>query len=375
MELAVVDVDSRTHKVELRVGGEPVSWLYIHDLWMRVGSKPVLTGGIGGVYTKREYRMRGYARRVMIHAVSWMAERGYRLSALFGIPYFYHRFGFATFMGEHRLSILLRDAEEARCTHRLEEFNEDDPGHRRAVVEIYNENNRSRSGTILRTFEEWKGFKKGVSWEHKPYAYLLRNEDGEIVGYFARERWEFGDSMSVTEVGARGDDYGVFESIVCYAARMAREGRFSRIEFYVPSDHPFADFALRYGYTLRVECPQAAHGMARVVDLRKLFEDIAPVLEQRLRVSEPGYEAKIAIVSDVGEVGLRIGGGSVELLEECRGCSRVKVRQDVLTQLVLGYRSVREVAHGYLEAEPGALRALSVLFPRGVPYVWQADRW
>jgi len=374
MQIEVIDLNKHVHKVELRVNNEPASWLYINDFNVRIGTQEVLLGGIGGVYTKKEYRMKGYASKVMHHAVSWMKERSYPLSGLFGISHFYHRYGYAVFMGEHRLSILAKNAEDAKCHHVIEEFDEKDEKQREAIVRIYNENNATRSGTVVRKEDEWKGFKKGISWEHKPIAYIVKDGD-EIVGYFARERWQFGDTMSIVEIGAKNGDYKVFESIVAYLVKRAIEERFAYLEFYLPADHEFTDFALRYGYYLRSDYPKVANGMARIIDLRELFTKITPELERRLKAHNSNYSAVLNINTDIGSVTLRVDGEVIEVLEEKRTGYEMKINQDALAQLVLGYRSVKDIVHGYAKIDSEALPLLNALFPRSIPYVWQPDRW
>ncbi|RLF16393.1 MAG: hypothetical protein DRJ66_03115 [Thermoprotei archaeon] len=374
MQIEVIDVDKRTHKVELRVNGEPASWLYIRDFNVRIGTQEVFLGGIAGVYTKKEHRMKGYASRVLNHAISWMKEKSYPLSGLFGISHFYHRFGYAVFMGEHRLSILVKNAEEAKCHHTIEEFDETNKEHRDAIVDIYNENNATRSGTVVRKKEEWKGFPKGISWEHKPVSYIVKDGD-EIVGYFACERWQFGDTMSIAEIGAKNYDYRVFESIMAFLVKRAIDGRFAYLEFYVPFDHEFADFALRYGYLLRVDYPKVAHGMARIIDLERLFHVIRPELERRLKVANIRRNVTLNISTDIGNVSLKIDGDTVEVLEKQASGYDFKISQASLTQLIFGYRSVKDVVYDSVKVDSEAIPILNALFPKGVPYVWQPDRW
>ncbi len=48
----------------------------------------------------------------------------------------------------------------------------------------------------------------------------------------------------------------------------------------------------------------------------------------------------------------------------------------ILAQLVLGYRSVKEVAKcPEVEISPGAIPVLTTLFPKTIGYIWWSDRF
>ncbi len=373
MRLEVVHESAYVHKVRLIVNEEPVSWLTIVDFPMRIGSSAVLMGGIAGVYTKKEHRMKGYASKVLRHAIKWMSERRYPLSALFGIPNFYHKFGYAVFMGEHTLSIMVRDLEGARMHYAIERLDEADQKTLRSVIDIYNENNRERSGTIVRDPSRWKGFPKGLRWDHKPLAYTVLRDD-EVVGYFAYDPWQFGETLNVAEIGAREHDYKVYETMSAYLAREGVKGRYASITFYLPCDHPFTRFAMRYGYVMKSHYPRRAHGMARIIDLRALFEGLRPELERRLMRARGEYDMSVALETDIGSVTLKVRGCSVEVSEE-EANYKLKMRQEALTQLILGYRDIGDLLYDEVKADTEALPLMDALFPRGVPYVWQPDRW
>jgi len=181
--------------------------------------------------------------------------------------------------------------------------------------------------------------------------------------------------MSIVEIGAKNGDYKVFESIVAYLVKRAIEERFAYLEFYLPADHEFTDFALRYGYYLRSDYPKVANGMARIIDLRELFTKITPELERRLKAHNSNYSAVLNINTDIGSVTLRVDGEVIEVFEEKRTGYEMKINQDALAQLVLGYRSVKDIVHGYAKIDSEALPLLNALFPRSIPYVWQPDRW
>ena len=83
-------------QLELVSGEQAVSGLNVWDLPLQIGAATVRLGGIGGVYTRREHRMKGYSRYVIEESLAFMREEGYHVSALFGIENYYPKYGFAT---------------------------------------------------------------------------------------------------------------------------------------------------------------------------------------------------------------------------------------------------------------------------------------
>src|SRR2546423_1535943 len=97
-EIRITAEPPRRTRHELVMDGKGVSRLWLLELPMRVGSAVVRMGGIAGVGTDREYRMRGLSRRVMANSTHWMADEGYDCATLFGIRDFYDKFGYAPCM-------------------------------------------------------------------------------------------------------------------------------------------------------------------------------------------------------------------------------------------------------------------------------------
>lgn len=348
--------------------GERVSWLSVVDLYMHYGGARIRVGGVAGVYTPREHRRRGYSRATINYALSWMKKRGYQLTALFGVHEYYHRFGYATFMGEHVVTISLRDLSRVRRVEGYGATLHDDPTYRsREIAEIYEECNRHRIASRVREPGVWRGFRKGVSWEHEPKVLAVEG-GGELVGYAALERWPDPPELAVAEVGARGDDYTVYRALLAEIYRLALEERKSYVRFYLPPDHPMTNLLRVYGCRVEAHYPWSGGGMARVLDARRLFETIAPVLEERLGDARGSVEIRLPterLVLRVEHGTLEVGAGEAE--------GAVELGWGALAQLVLGYRGPREV----LSQSPhkGRVELLTRVFRREHPYVWQPDRW
>ena len=127
-----------TGPIELRRTPEVGGWMKIHlalgedqpdvsRLWaptfdMRIGSALVKMGGIAGVGTDEAHRMRGYSRLVLEESTRYFAETGHDVAVLFGIPDFYHRFGYAPVLPVTTLTVTVEDALAAVSDGEREAF-------------------------------------------------------------------------------------------------------------------------------------------------------------------------------------------------------------------------------------------------------------
>ena len=77
---------------------------------IRVGAAVLPMDGIAGVHTEREQRNRGFARKLLQATVDHLRQGDGALTMLYGIPDFYHRFGYVTAGPEQRLHLTRLDA-------------------------------------------------------------------------------------------------------------------------------------------------------------------------------------------------------------------------------------------------------------------------
>jgi predicted acetyltransferase len=348
-------------------GSSRVSWLYVVDLNLHYGSSSVKAGGVAGVYTPREHRGKGYSAATLRYAVQWMRERGYPLTALFGILEYYHRFGYATFMGEHTATLSLRNASRVEAEELDWEVSDDQGAWRGEISRIYEAVNTLWPGARVRDPSSWEGFRKGVSWEH-PAKPLVLKRSGEVVAYAALERWPNPEELLVAEVGAEDHDPELYKSMIKTLYGVALQERKSHIKVHAPPDHPFVKVARACGCTVESFYPWSGGGMARVLRLKDLLEAVAEELESR----STNVEGDVALKVHGEEVTLRVRRGSVEIEEGAASCGVVELGPGEAAQLILGYRSAMELLP---RAAKGQVGLLTHLFPERHPYVWQPDRW
>ncbi len=373
LEMRVEEV-ARGQRVELLLNGKHVSGLIINDLQMRIGRAVVHMGGIGGVHTAREHRMKGYSRQVSEYANEYMLERGYDVSLLFGIQHFYHKFGFACCLPDYRLTLPTRIAERVKAERSLErgpsvkvrrarkkEFSR--------IRTIYNQQYADRTGAVVRP-RRWAGFRMGSSWGSKTVA-LVAATRGRILSYVGFDNRE--DAMNVFELAG---DPRTYPALLAALVREAVRRRVENIAFLLPPDDGFTVYARRFGGRLETTCHYTGGGMARIINLVTLFEKLTPELSARLAGSAlAGKRAPFVLKTEVGAVTLTARDGQVSVSRAVRGRRPVvSIPQHRLSQLLFGFRTVADVAAEPGVRVPAGLRELlDVLFPFHWAHVSRPD--
>ncbi len=366
--------------VELRESGRSISRLYMFNLHMHIGCARVRMAGIGGVGTLPELRNRGYSRMCLTQSIETMSDMGTHISTLFGIGNFYPKWGFASAIAEPRLSISTRSAEESVPTPGQRVVPFDPARHTPDLLRLYAANNSLRTcavvrpGPIIRShLKSWVPFQKGSSWEIPVEAFMVVDSGGNIRGYAAHDKRD--SQVIVIEAGF--DDPDVFPTITAELAKRAVARRTGEITFLFPPDHPLAKYLHRWDCTHRLTFNKNSNGMARIIRLYDTFKVCAPELSRRLASSMlAGKSFSLGLETDIGSITINSRRGAVSVARGLKSRHLVRIPQDRLTQLLLGYRPWDDVAgdEGVI-AQTGASEFLPALFPPGFPYMWEADRF
>jgi predicted acetyltransferase len=374
MTIKTVD-EGRRHRRELWIDEETqVAHLWVIDYVMRIGTAEVKMAGIGGVHTEREHRMKGYMRVLFQDTVDYMTEQGHDVTMLFGIPAFYDKFGYATCMGNYRVNVATRDAEDAAAEAGAEMraltprpvTPDDMPG----IVACYTAENATRTGPVLRDPADFTTFPHGTNWGTPTEAVLWEDETGDLLGYLVCDRSK--TAVTVAEVGT--SDPALYPTILTYLAKQAIEKRCEHIGAILPTDHAFAEYLQRFGSEWEIAYPRYGDGMLRILNQPELFEKLAPELARR--IAGMAEARPIALETDLGAVTLIPEANGLRCTPGIGAEARLTLSQDKLTQLVMGYRSIRDVLNSSEVTMTGdALSTLAALFPKDVAFVWSADHF
>jgi len=377
MKITALD-EGRAHKREMWIDGEEksVCHLWVIDFTMRVGTTVVRMAGIGGVHTEREHRKKGYMRHLIEDTVQYMIAEGYDISMLFGIENFYTKFGYTAGLASFECKVKTRDAEVSAGTVADEGSYITRPigqADMPAVLDLYNANNAARVCSVVRAPEDFTEFEKGTWWGTPADTQLWEDANGKLLAYAVWDRHD--KAVKVAEIEARDD--AVFPVLLSFFAAQAVEKRCEDVQLFIPPDHPFAEYVQRFGAEWTVTYPRYGSGMLRLLNQQPFFEKIVPELERRLALSRSaGYTGMLTLQTDLGTLALVINRGSIAVESGAREGLRLELPQDKLTQLVIGYRSARDVLNDpQVTAHGDVLPLLNILFPKGTPYIWVADHF
>ena len=384
MKIDCYDITNRVDRPALKVWAfaistedeKNVSTVTLREYQMRFGFTQLKMGGICGVATKEVHRNKGYSRRVMDYSTAFMSEHGYDVAMLYGIPNFYHKFGYSTVLPETYVEFDTKDVPAAAPTYQIRKFETEDAP---KILALYAANNAERTGTPLREEMGWKEFTKRGGVVPDPYVVL--SDVGEVIGYFvcdndATKRDMIDQSCTLFEIGFQ--DTTIFETIVHFLAYGVNYTSAVRIRCAIPADHPFTIFCRRYGCWTNTYTPKDHMGMMRIINQSSCLKKITGELENRLRRSADllQWSGQILISSDLGQDCLEIDKGSVAHINNQANAFHLEMPQDKLIQLMMGRRSIED-----LSTEPDVsvsaeiISVLEALFPLGHPHVWWSDRF
>lgn len=347
-------------RVELLLDGKPVSWAELPYLELRVGRAVLRTGGIGDVFTQREQRGKGYSRRVLEHCVEVMTGDGLDVGLLFGIPDFYHKFGFRTSLSDYETLLPGRTVVDLPMTLRARVL----PKRRHAeVLPLYAREVRRRGFGIERSRRTWPGYRRGARWpfEVKVVGFYRGRR---LVGYLVTD--DDPKEVRVPELAAGAE--GVLPSMLAWLGRECRRKVAEHVKLYLPPDHPASRAAVELGAELRRTTRGTGGPMMRLLNLGPTVAAMMPELLRRWSASPLGRcGLDLTLQTDIGTAELAVppSGPDADIL---RG--RVRIPQNRLVQLVVGYLPLEQVARSAGVAIPRRLTAaLGVLFPERCPSI------
>lgn len=365
--------NGRNHFRELIIDDKSVSWLTLIDYTARIGSARLRMGGIAGVGTQEDCRKKGYSRSVLEDTNDYMAQEGYDIALLFGIPDFYYKFGYAVCISEP--SFTLNTPEIAHLPGTLGAFHiiPADESHTQRIIQLHNCANDRRPLSIVRYPEYFKGFQKGSQYGLPAETLVISNADGEFVGYFVYDAVE--DQMNAVEVEC--SDPAAFKSVLSYLSNRAESKNLTSIKFFMPQSHPFSIYCHRLNCAVSIGYDRCHGGMGRIINQNTMFVKLRDELSRRIMCSEYArYTGTILISTDIGETVLSFLDGEVRVVCASDSDNSLEIPQSKLMQLVTGYRPIRDLmADDEVTLTGDVVDLLDALFPMDEPYTWLADHF
>jgi hypothetical protein len=350
----------------------PQTWTY-EGIPFGVG-RPELVG------TDPEFRNRGLVRAQFEEVHKWSAERGHRVQAITGIPYYYRLFGYEMTLdlagrrfGYEPHVPKMKDGEEE--PYRIRVATEADLPF---IAEVYEHAIKRSMIACVRTPEIFKYELDGQSENNIDYfqMYMIEDRSGEAVGYLQHRNW-----LGMTGINVNGYELkpgvswlAVTPSVVRYLWAKGqeyaeRDGKpRTSFGFVLGAQHPVYEVL---GKDLPSEhAPYAWY--IRIPDLPGFLNHIKPALEKRIADSiAVGHSCEIKIsfyrdgLRSVLEKGKLITIESWTPTPEDDGA--VAFPGLTFLQILFGYRSYEELHHAFPDCwcDGEEVRALiDILFPK-----------
>jgi len=352
-------------------------------------------GRVELVGTHADYRKRGLIRAQFEVLHQWSVERGHKVQAITGIPYYYRQFGYEMALDMHgsRKGALsnvpqLKEGETEPYTVRPAEVSDLD-----FIAEVYALGQQRYLLSCARDTAQWRYVLDGQSEHSTPARKLcvIESANGEAVGYLNHpyclwhdslfmEAYELQPGVSWWEVTpcvmrylqATGKGYGPYleaDEVDCSNPRKD----FEALAFGLGRQHPA--YNIVENWLPQVREPYAWY--IRVPDLLDFLRIITPVLEERL--------ARSVMVGYSGELKLNFYRDGVKMLFDKGMITKVvpwkfpgnewksaKFPDLTFLQLLFGYRSFAELDAAYPDCgtQHEFKLLLNALFPKQTSAVW-----
>jgi predicted acetyltransferase len=349
--------DCKNHRV-VEDDGRVVAYLHVVSRDIQIGRAILHAGGIAGVCTDPATRMKGYAKLLMEDAIEFMRKEGYEYTLLYGIPNFYHKFGYEVVMARHNVTIAQHEIPQTVTGLRRSAMTEKDAP---AALALYRGETRFRDGNVVRK-----------KMRVRKASFKLTDTRGRMRAY---AMWTGQDgSMTVHEGVARDAEAGR-ELLAALKAVAWREG-LDHINVRCPFGYHLTDAIRPLNSAYHRTNTYRKGAMGRVLDLAAVARKMEPEWAHLVGRSEYAHKS--------GGVSVRIGDETLEIrfspgrltARVGRGKAGSSVAAESFSQILFGYTGVGQLAAaGGTGVGRGSARLLEVLFPERTSFLFATDEF
>jgi Acetyltransferase (GNAT) domain len=313
------------------------------------------------VVTDPLYRQRGLVRQQIEHFHAVVAQRGFDLSIIQGIPYYYRQYGYGYALDHTGLTAL--------AAWRIPDASTDTPSSfyiRPATVDDVADLTRLYQATMAQhqIFVERSAADWHYLLQHKnhPAQLVIEGETGRSVGYFVPASQ--GSPLRLYEHGVV--DYGAGLAIL----QVLKQRGGSEVQIAGPATDRLVALARTLG---GVGLPVADQWLWRIPDLASLLNKLAPLLTRRLIQAGCGdFSGTLCLNLYRQAYALQINRGQIEVarlgfVDASMGADGgdLCIPPEAFIRLLLGYRSLEQLRDSWpdigVKAESRYL--IEALFP------------
>jgi len=340
------------------IGGEIVTHYGVWGYRMRVGSARLRCAGVGVVATREDHRKSGLMNLTARASVAAMRELNYDTSILFGIPKFYHRFGYTRAWSREVTVIAAGDLPNEQPELPVRKLS---AVHRAELTSLYNREDRSVTGTAVRPTYRRDCYGQPLE------GCVWKNGDDAVTGYVIYK------TASCEIVEAVGD----VEQTLRVIAVLARRGGWKEVRFVTLPYTSAIARRFRHG-TCRIETRHMGNGgpMIALINLPAALKRMTSELSKRFAASQMAdWEGGLIICDSRDKAMLQIRRRQVTV-EPVRPCRNAIRGGNEVAQLLIGTDHPLEIAAARgtrLTGEAGQL--VSILFPQQHPVLRLCDEF
>jgi len=347
--------------------GKTVATLNLIPLDWCIGDIPLKVAEMGNVATLPEYRNRGLIRRLVQEYHKEVAEQGFDLSVIEGIPYFYRQFGYEyALTHDEETTISLEKLPEFESNLRIRPFNiKDIP----KAMKLLAQSQSKFCVHSVRDEQIWKMQQEtGLAGEYGFDGYAVE-EKGEMTAYFRITCRLEEKELILRE--ATDADYLTTMTVLSF---LKNTGKKHGIETLIARTS-YCDPTARILATLGAERQVPPYAwQIRVTGYVNLLQKMKPLLESRLAASEyRGLTEKLNLNFRRFRAQMAIENGSVTDIHQLHTDEQciIGLNPPASTRLILGYKSREELETCFPDfyVRPKYKRLIDVLFPKMPSYI------
>jgi hypothetical protein len=293
-----------------------------------------------------------------------MQAAGYDISILFGIPNFYHKFGYVRGWSSPSYKTGVDGLPVGQPAGRVRKFK---VRYSKEREKLYNRLTRQLTGFAVRPT-----FTQGASWSRDGYEW--RDAQGALAGYVyvKHER----DTLVC------GEAVGAPEQVLRVLRKVAQRVGCGQVEFRTIHPESALGRRLRWGNCEeRTGHAACAGAMARIIDLQSLVAKLSPEFEARLRACGVQWNGTLAFGFGSARAAVKIRGTKVACDPTYGSGKAGKSKHSVtggdhMIQLLMGTDDPESViAHGKLKLAGDAKFLVPILCPNRHPELAEWDRY
>ncbi|MHB0997995.1 MAG: GNAT family N-acetyltransferase [Armatimonadota bacterium] len=339
-----------------------VSAIQICERKVRIGSSVIVMGGIGNVGTDPDFRGKGYSTRLLQDCVHTMYDSRIDFSTLFtGINPFYERVVWRTVPIELMTGQIMIDTTLSSAKYTVRPCNWENA--LQSLINIYDNYNRSRTLTAVRSPEYWTGW--AVHRFGGGSSLYVAEYNGTIVGYI--QCHHDNQNCWIREIGCLDQHRDCIDILIKYAAGIAYEVGARTLWNFLP-DEPDIIQSIDT-ITDNMEIRQTTGTMCRIVNAESMLGRILP----ELNLCAQGMnlpDCAVNLDTECGGLTFTINKGIIH--KGAENPVTINLSQSDFFSLIFGYKCIDATG---IQLSPELKVVISTLFPKQHPASWAADHF